>query len=77
MIGIEKKKKVEKRELRHRITQTPFKKLLKTIEDKVAEGGSAVFYVSSFRNSRVCPIHFAELEEGGDWHVLHCPRATP
>ena len=42
MIGVEKKK-VEKRELRHRIKQTPFKKLLKSIEDKAAEGGSAVF----------------------------------
>jgi IS605 OrfB family transposase len=63
MIGVEKKK-VGRRELRHRIKQTPFKKLLKSIEDKVAEGGSAVFYVSSFRNSRVCPIHFAELEDG-------------
>ena len=73
MIGVEKKK-VKKRELRHRIKQTPFKKLLKSIEDKAAEGGSVVFYVSSFRNSRVCPIHFAELEDGGDWHALHCPR---
>lgn len=33
-----------------------------------------VFYVSSFRNSKVCPIHFALLKNGGDWHVLHCPR---
>ncbi len=73
MIGVEKKK-VEKRELRHRIKQTPFRKLLKSIEDKARETGSAVFYVSSFRNSRVCPIHFASLEDGGGWHVLHCPR---
>jgi IS605 OrfB family transposase len=69
MIGVEKKK-IKKRELRYRIKQTPFRKLLKSIEDKAAEGGSAIFYVSSFRNSRVCPIHFAELEDGGDWHVL-------
>jgi putative transposase len=60
--------------LRHRITQTPFKKLIRAVEDKARETGSAVFYVSSLRNSRVCPIHFAELEDGGDWHVLHCPR---
>jgi len=73
MIGIEKKK-VGERELRHRITQTPFKKLLKTIEDKAAEGGSAVFYVSSYRNSKVCPIHFTLLRDDGSWHVLHCPR---
>jgi IS605 OrfB family transposase len=73
MIGIEKKK-VGKRELRHRITQTPFKKLLKTIEDKAAEGGSAVFYVLSYRNSKVCPIHFTLLRDDGSWHVLHCPR---
>jgi putative transposase len=73
MIGVEKKK-VGKRELRHRIKQTPFKKLVRAVEDKAAEGGSVVFYVSSFRNSRVCPIHFVLLKNGGDWHILHCPR---
>ncbi len=57
MIGVEKK--VGKRELRHRVKQTPFRRILRAVEDKAAEGGSAVFYVSSFRNSRVCPIHFA------------------
>ncbi len=64
----------KKSELRHRIKQTPFKKLIRAVEDKAKETGSAVFYVSSFRNSRVCPIHFALLEDGGGWHVLHCPR---
>jgi len=64
----------KKRELRHRVKQTPFRRILRAVEDKAAEGGSAVFYVSSFRNSRVCPIHFAKLEEGGDWHVLRCPH---
>jgi len=73
MIGLEEKK-VEKRELRHRVKQTPFKKLLKSIEDKAAEGGSAVFYVSPYRNSKVCPIHFALLRDNGSWHVLRCPR---
>jgi IS605 OrfB family transposase len=80
MIGVEEKtkksvkKKVEKRELRHRIKQTPFRKLIRAVEDKAAEGGSAVFYVSSFRNSKVCPIHFVLLKNGGGWHVLHCPH---
>jgi hypothetical protein len=80
MIGLEKKakkgvkKKVGKRELRHRVKQTPFRKILRAVEDKAAEGGSVVFYVSSFRNSRVCPIHFALLKNGGGWHALHCPR---
>jgi transposase len=42
MIGIEKKaeksvkKKVEKRELRRRVKQTPFKKLVRAVEDKAA-----------------------------------------
>jgi putative transposase len=79
MIGVEKKakkgvKKVGKRELRHRIKQTPFRKLMRAVEDKAAEGGSAVVYVSSYRNSKVCAIHFAKLEDGGNWHALHCPR---
>ncbi|MFZ8837548.1 MAG: hypothetical protein ACO2PM_01150 [Pyrobaculum sp.] len=64
----------KKRELRHCIKQTPFKKLVRAVEDKAAEVGSVVFYVSSFKNSRMCPIHFVKLEEGGDWRVLHCPR---
>jgi IS605 OrfB family transposase len=80
MIGVEKKakkgakKKVKKRELRHRIKQTPFRRILRAVEDKARETGSAVFYVSSFRNSRMCPIHFVLLKNGGGWHALHCPR---
>jgi IS605 OrfB family transposase len=73
MIGLEKKK-VEKRELRHRIKQTPFKKLVRAVEDKAAEVGSVVFYVSPYRNSKVCPIHFTLLRDNGSWHTLHCPR---
>jgi len=71
MIGIEEKR-AKKRELRHRVKQTPFRKILRAVEDKARETGSVVFYVSSFRNSKVCPIHFAKLEDGGDWHVLRC-----
>ncbi len=73
MIGVEKKK-IKKRELRHRITQTPFRKILRAVEDKARETGSVVFYVSSFRNSKVCPIHFALLKNGGGWHALRCPH---
>jgi putative transposase len=73
MIGGEEKR-VKKRELRHRIKQTPFRKILRAIEEKAKETGSVVFYVSSFRNSKVCPIHFALLKNGGSWHALHCPR---
>ncbi len=79
MIGLEKtkksvRKKVDRRELRHRIKQTPFRKLIRAVEGKAGETGSAVFYVSSFRNSRMCPIHFVLLKNGGGWHVLHCPH---
>jgi IS605 OrfB family transposase len=73
MIGLEEKR-VEKRELRHRIRQTPFRKFVRAVEDKARETGSVVFHVSSFKNSKVCPIHFAKLENGGDWHVLRCPH---
>jgi putative transposase len=64
----------KKRELRHRIKQTPFKKLIRAVEDRAAEGGSAVVYVSSYRNSKVCPIHFALLRDDSSWHTLWCPR---
>jgi putative transposase len=75
MIGVEEKR-VKKRELRHRIKQMPFRKILRAVEEKAAEVGSVVVYVSSYRNSKVCPIHFALLKNGGSWHVLHCPAAT-
>ncbi len=67
-------KRVKKRELRHRVKQTPFRKILRAVEEKARETSSVVFYVSSFRNSKVCPIHFVLLKNGGGWHVLHCPR---
>jgi len=60
-------------ELRHRIKQTPFKKLESAVEDKALERGSKLFRVSSYRNSRVCPIHFVRLEMTDDWHILKCP----
>ncbi|WP_143701483.1 zinc ribbon domain-containing protein [Vulcanisaeta sp. EB80] len=59
--------------LRHRIKQIPFKALEKTVEDKALERGSKLFHVSSYRNSRVCPIHFTRLESTDDWHTLQCP----
>ena len=64
---------VGKGELRHRIKQTPFKALEKAVEEKALEHGSKIFHVSSYRNSRVCPIHFVRLKETNDWHVLYCP----
>jgi IS605 OrfB family transposase len=76
MIGLEEKR-VKKRELRHRVKQTPFRRILRAVEDEAREGGSVVFYVSPYRNSKVCPIHFAKLENGDDWHALHCPRGHP
>jgi IS605 OrfB family transposase len=64
----------KKRELRHRVKQTPFRKLIGTVEDKAREAGSVVVYVSPYRNGRVCPIHFTLLRDNGSWHALHCPR---
>jgi IS605 OrfB family transposase len=64
---------IEKDELRHRIKQTPFKALEKAVGDKALERGSKLFHVSSYRNSRVCPIHFTRLEKTDDWHTLYCP----
>ena len=65
---------VRKSELRHRIKQIPFKNIEKTVEDKALERGSKLVRVSSYRNSRVCPIHFTRLGETNDWHVLYCPK---
>jgi len=57
MIGLEKtkksvRKKVDRRELRHRIKQTPFRKLIRAVEGKAGEVGSAVFYASSLETAR-------------------------
>jgi len=65
---------IEKDELRHRIKQTPFKALERVVEDKALERGSKLFHVSSYRNSRVCPIHFTRLVETNDWHIFYCPK---
>ncbi|MFP3303526.1 MAG: transposase, partial [Caldivirga sp.] len=64
---------VSKGELRHRIKQIPFKKLERAVEEKALEHGSKLFHVSSYRDSRVCPIHFTRLEGTDDWHILKCP----
>jgi len=64
---------IEKDELRHRIKQIPFKAVEEAVEDKALERGSKIFRVSSYRNSRVCPIHFTRLEGADDWHTLKCP----
>jgi len=65
---------IRRSETRHRIKQTPFKKLERTVEDKALERGSKIFRVSSYRNSRVCPVHFTKLESTNDWHTLKCPK---
>ncbi|MCC6067076.1 MAG: zinc ribbon domain-containing protein [Pyrobaculum sp.] len=72
MIGVEEKR-VKKRELRHRVKQTPFRRILRAVEDKAAEAGSVVVYVSPYRNSKACSIHFTLLRDNGSWHTLHCP----
>jgi transposase len=64
---------IRRNETRHRIKQTPFKALERVVEDKALERGSKIFRASSYRNSRVCPIHFTRLERTDDWHVLKCP----
>jgi transposase, IS605 OrfB family, central region len=65
---------LESRGLRHRIKQIPFKALERVVEDKALERGSKLFRVSSYRNSRVCPIHFTKLESTNDWHILYCSK---
>jgi IS605 OrfB family transposase len=65
---------IMKDELRHRIKQTPFKALEKAVEGKALERGSKLVRVSSYRNSRVCPIHFTRLEKTDEWHILYCPK---
>jgi len=64
---------IVKSELRHRIKQTPFKSIEEAVGDKALERGSKLFRVLSYRNSRVCPIHFVRLERTDDWHILKCP----
>jgi len=64
---------VMKDELRHRIKQIPFKNIEEAVEDKALERGSKLFHVSSYRNSKVCPIHFTKLKMADDWHILKCP----
>jgi len=64
---------VGKDELRHRIKQTPFKAVERAVEGKALERGSRIFHVSSYRNSKTCPVHFTKLKSTNDWHTLKCP----
>jgi transposase len=66
--------KIKRNETRHRIKQTPFKVLVRAVKDKALERSSKLIRVSSYRNSRICPIHFVKLERTDDWHTLYCPR---
>jgi len=50
------------------------KSIEEAVEDKALKRGSKLFHVSSYRNSRVCPIHFVRLERTDDWHILQCPK---
>jgi transposase len=65
---------IKRGETRHRVKQTPFKKLERTVEGKALERGLIMFKVSSFRNSQICPIHFTRLRRTSDWHTLKCPK---
>ena len=49
------------------------KSIEEAVEDKALKRGSKLFHVSSYRNSKVCPIHFVRLERTDDWHTLKCP----
>jgi len=64
---------IRRNETRHRIKQIPFKAVERAIVDKALERGSKLFHASSYRDSRVCPIHFTRLERTDDWHFLKCP----
>ena len=58
MIGLEEKR-VKKRELRHRIKQTPLKKLVRAVEEKAAETGSVV--VTSRRIATARCVQYTSL----------------
>jgi IS605 OrfB family transposase len=65
---------IKRSETRHRVSQIPFKSIEKTVEDKALERGSKLVRVSSYRNSKTCPVHFVRLKSTNDWHVLYCPK---
>ncbi|KUO80244.1 MAG: hypothetical protein AT718_01285 [Vulcanisaeta sp. JCHS_4] len=65
---------IKRSETRHRVSQVPFKSIEKTVEDKALERGSKLVRVSSYRNSKTCPVHFVRLKSTNDWHVLYCPK---
>jgi len=65
---------IKRSETRHRVSQVPFKSIERTVEDKALERGSKLVRVSSYRNSKTCPVHFVRLKSTNDWHVLYCPK---
>ncbi|WP_428495305.1 hypothetical protein, partial [Pyrobaculum sp.] len=67
---------VDKRspQLRHRIKQTPMKAVVGKVADKATERGLRLVLVSSYRNSKTCPVHGEPLSFPTGPKVGLCPR---
>ncbi|MGC9051416.1 zinc ribbon domain-containing protein [Pyrobaculum sp.] len=68
---VEKKKNAE---LRHRIKQMPMKAVVDKTAGKAAERGLRLVLVSSYRNSKICPVHGEELSFPLGPRLGLCPR---
>jgi IS605 OrfB family transposase len=60
--------------LRHRVKQMPMKAILAKTADKAAERGLRLLLVSSYRNSKTCPVHGEPLSFPTGPKVGLCPR---
>ncbi|MGC9117743.1 MAG: transposase [Thermoproteus sp.] len=60
--------------LRHRVKQTPMKAVVDKTADKAAERGLRLLLVSSYRNSKTCPIHGEPLSFPLGPKMGLCPR---
>ncbi|AET32026.1 zinc ribbon domain-containing protein [Pyrobaculum ferrireducens] len=61
-------------QLKHRIKQTPMKAVVDKTADKAAERGLRLVLVSSYRNSKTCPVHGEEMSFPLGSKTGLCPR---
>jgi len=67
-------KKIEDKQLRHRIFQASFKGVQKAIEEKAKEYGVPVIYVNPKNTSRLCPIHCSPINYDNGSRIGKCSK---
>jgi len=67
-------KKVENKQLRHRIFQASFRGIQRAIEEKAREYGVPIIYVDPKNTSKLCPIHKTPINYTNSSRIGRCSK---